>query len=189
MQSDVLSLAHHWKCLTVERRLLYEIQEVSAKLGLSPITVRNYLRAGQSDLVRGRDFIVWRINSAKRRYRITEYGLERLTLGHYSTRRWHPGARQAEEKPRDTYHPRLRLTGPRSERIGQLRAVLYDALWRYQETPCAQPGCPCVIHKLGVPQAEVVQIIMKRDGYVDALGKFHRYQDATYKGYVRKAER
>jgi len=115
---------------------------------------------------------------------ITDYGLERLALRRYKTRT--DGYWKLEEKPKDYGSPRLRLSGPRSERIGQLRAVLYDALWRYQDTPCAQPGCPCIIHKLGVPQADVVQVIMKRDGYVDAFGKFHRYEDATYKGYVRK---
>ncbi len=147
--------------------------------------MRNYLRPGWTDLVRGRDYILWTYRATKQRYRVTDRGLERLALQQYHVLGWQR-ARYLDEKPRDYGSPKLRLTGRRSQRVAYFRAVLYDALWRYQETPCAQPGCPCVIHKLGVPQAEVVQVIMKRDGYVDAFGKFHRYEDATYKGYVRK---
>ena len=156
---------------------MYRIDEVSERVGLTPHTIRGYLRNGQSDLVRGRDFIVRRRNSARRNYMITDYGLERLTLGQYRVLSWRPGRKHPTVEGQDYGRPRLRLTGPRSERIAMLIAVMYDAMTRYQETPCAVPNCPCIIHKLGVPQADVVQVIMKRDGWVDAFGRFHRFND------------
>ena len=153
--------------------LLYEINDVAERVGLSPTTIRDYLRPGRSDLVRGRDFIIWRFAGNRRRTVVTDRGLERLALRQYSTRAW----RTTDEIRKDPGHPRLRLNGTRQSRVAHLRHVLYDALWRYQETPCAVPNCPCIIHKLGVPQADVVQVIMKRDGWVDAFGKFHRFND------------
>lgn len=156
--------------------MLYEVQDVARRVGLSAVTIRHYLRPYGSDLVRGKDFILWRHAAGRRRFRVTDRGLERLALGQYHVLRWSPGRSPYPSKPKDYGSPRLKLTGPRAERLGYLQAVLFDAVRRYMTTPCAVPNCPCIIHKLGVPQAEVVQVIMKRDGYVDAFGKFHRFE-------------
>ena len=156
--------------------MLYSLDEVARRVGLARSTLHKYCN-GRVDLVRGKDFILWRNGPHvwRKQLMFTDRGLERLALRQYHFRPWKAPALVYE--PKDPGRPRLRLKGPRGERIAQLRAVLYDALWRYQETPCAHPGCPCVIHKLGVPQADVVQIIMKRDGYVDAFGKFHKFEE------------
>lgn len=109
---------------------------------------------------------------------VTDRGLERLTLGQYHVSRWSPGRSPYPAKPRDYGAPKLKFQAPRAERVGYLQAVAFHAMRRYlDQTPCAVPNCPCIIHKLGVPQADVVQVIMKRDGWVDAFGKFHRFND------------
>lgn len=46
----------------------------------------------------------------------------------------------------------------------------------YLDHPRAVPNCPCVVHKLCAPQADVVQRVMKTDGYVDFAGAFHRFE-------------
>ena len=157
--------------------MLYDVEEVASKVGLSPVTIRYYLKPYGSDLVRGKDYVLWRYAAGRRRFRVTDRGLERLALGQYRAWSWSAGHRPTPAKPKDYGTPRLKLTGPRAERLGYLQAAMFHAVRRYLETPCAVPNCPCIIHKLGVPQADVVQVIMKRDGWVDAFGKFHRFND------------
>jgi hypothetical protein len=50
----------------------------------------------------------------------------------------------------------LRFDICRSERMARLRQVSYQAVREYLAKPCAVPDCPCIVHKHGLPQVDVV---------------------------------
>lgn len=41
-----------------------------------------------------------------------------------------------------------------------LKQAVVDGYRKYLERPCAVPNCPCIIHRLGMPQPDVVAEVM-----------------------------
>jgi hypothetical protein len=38
----------------------------------------------------------------------------------------------------------------------RLKQTIRHVILEYPEHPCAVPNCPCMVHRLGLPQADVV---------------------------------
>lgn len=48
------------------------------------------------------------------------------------------------------------IEGSPQERRMRLKQAVVDGYRKYLERPCAVPNCPCIIHRLGMPQPDVV---------------------------------
>jgi hypothetical protein len=140
--------------------MLYGLREVSEAVGLSPITLRSYTSRGKSDLVRGVDFIVRRTSPYRRQLMITERGLLRLQARAYRVS-GEPLApsRQLIWNGREKPPP---IKGSPQERRMRLKQAVAVVSRQYLEHPCAVPSCPCIVHRLGLPQADVVAEVMLR---------------------------
>jgi hypothetical protein len=44
----------------------------------------------------------------------------------------------------------------------RLKQAITFEFRKYLEHPCAVPNCSCIVHRLGVPQADVVVEVMRR---------------------------
>jgi hypothetical protein len=132
--------------------VLYSADEAAAASGLSPTTIRNYTSRGMSDLLRGTDFIVKRRNQYHKDLRITDAGLQRLVLRQYRT----CAPRPYRVNPIKFARVGLSISPWKSEKVQQFRALFHQVMRDYEATPCAVAGCPCIIHRLGVPQIEVM---------------------------------
>ena len=140
-----------------ERRWL-SIEDAAALTGLSPSTLRVYCH-GHTDLVRGLDFYVARQYRHRARTFFTLRGIERLMLGNYSIRR-------ASRNPEHAGF--IRGLPPRYHGSSSLEAwcrladtivlVIHD----YSYSPCAVPNCPCMVHRLGLPQADDPYFVQAR---------------------------
>lgn len=128
----------------------YSLADTAELCGLSPTTLQKYTQ-GFSDLVRGEDFYVHRYSLNRRRLYFTPRGLYRLRSRSYST------FRRLHVIPPISFTPAIpwRYNGNNHQELNQrLRNRVILTLSRYKDNPCAVPNCPCVTHKLGLPQAD-----------------------------------
>jgi len=58
-------------------------------------------------------------------------------------------------------HRSLYSYSPQERRV-RLKTDAFALVRRYLETPCAVPNCPCMVHRLGLPQVDVVVEVMGR---------------------------
>jgi len=141
----------------------FSSEGLGGTLGLAPVTLQNYCSRGKSDLVRGEDFIVQRISPYRRRLMITERGLLRLQARAYRVfgEVLAPSApsRQLIWNGREKLPP---IKGSPQERRMRLKQAVAVAAREYLEHPCAVPHCPCMVHRLGLPQADVIVEVMMR---------------------------
>jgi hypothetical protein len=134
----------------------YSAEEAAELSGLALGTIRKYCR-GYSDLVRGKDFYVHRFGPARRKLYLTERGLFRLTARAY--RSYPSGGGLSGYRPSSLDFEDLpeRYDGFSVEEFTQRwRQMIQLITQRYQEHPCAVPQCPCMVHRLGLPQADVI---------------------------------
>ena len=128
----------------------YSLADTAELCGLSPTTLQKYTQ-GFSDLVRGEDFYVRRFSPTRRRLFITPRGLYRLRTHSYST------FQASRPRPQLHFDPALpwRYDGNNRDELNQrLKSRVMLTMRRYATSPCAVPNCPCVVHKLGLPQAD-----------------------------------
>ena len=151
---------------------VYTLQQASEIVGLSVVTLRGYTSKRGSTLVRGQDFFVRRPSPYRRQVVLTEAGLKRLLARDYSA--W-SGARvyRSDGGRKEVDFARLKAISHHwssvdyvalcaSEARQRLKQTVELAARAYLEHPCAVPACPCSIHTLGVPQADVVREVMAR---------------------------
>jgi hypothetical protein len=105
------------------------------------------------------DFVVRRTSPFRRQLCFTNRGLRRLELRAYHVFSWR--SRPGRGKPYAEALTRavpaaLKFDVTRGERVQRLRHVAYQALREYLLTPCAIPDCPCIVHKHGLLQVDVV---------------------------------
>lgn len=136
------------------------VAEAAQSVGLAVSTLRSYLKAGRSDLVRGLDFYCHRYALNRHRNYITPRGLHRLRVGAYRAfapnysgpvydASWH-GSRGIPPRYEGS------SAGEQSQR---LKSRIFLASLDYEKSPCALANCPCIVHRLGMPQAdELAQI-------------------------------
>ena len=134
--------------------MLYDLRDVSEVVGLSPITLQSYTSRGKSNLVRGEDFIIRRTSPYRRQLMITERGLKRLRMRSY--RVFRDGRHTPTAMPPEARPISLRTDLCYSERRLRLKAAITQAFRAYLNHPCAVPGCQCMIHRLGAPQADAL---------------------------------
>ena len=148
--------------------MIYDRNEAADLVGLSPITLANYTRAGYSDLARGLDYFVrsWQQGPYHRRKLFfTERGLRRLVLKTY--RVYRPGSPSSSQQefidrmdatvrmPSKKYRPGGVPVGTHRLAINRrVRDEIATAMREYLERPCAVPNCPCMSHRLGLPTME-----------------------------------
>jgi hypothetical protein len=140
--------------------MLYNLRDVAAAVGLSPITLQNYTARGRSDLIRGLDFIVRRTSPCRRQLMFTERGMQRLQLHQYRVfgEALAP-SRQTIWNGTERLPP---IKGSPQEQRMRLKQAIAVGIRDYLKTPCAVPSCPCMIHRLGVPQIGVMVEVMGR---------------------------
>jgi len=131
---------------------LYRLQEASVLAGLAAITISRYFIAGRTDLVRGEDFFVRRAGPCRRQLVITERGLKRLQTRSY--RVFREGKQASIVAPPRAGIVKLRGDVNSTDRRLRVKASVAQAFRAYLEHPCAVPGCQCIIHRLGAPQAD-----------------------------------
>lgn len=155
--------------------MIYSVVEAAEKAGLAVATVKNYCRPGYSDLVRDLDFFVRRWKKGcwlRKEIKFTERGLQRLAMRQYkvyrpdgivspSARRFAQTAALAELKLVQDRSLPLPSRG-QIERRMRVRDEAFRVARLYIESPCAVPGCPCMAHKLGLPQADALVELMGR---------------------------
>ena len=128
--------------------------------GLSPTTLQNYTSRGKSDLIRGLDFFVRRTSPYRRQLMFTERGLRRLQARAYRVfSEVLAPSRQTVWNGQERLPP---IQGSHQERRMRLKQAIATGIRDYLRTPCAVPNCPCMIHRLGVPQIGVVVEVMRR---------------------------
>jgi hypothetical protein len=44
----------------------------------------------------------------------------------------------------------------------RIRDTINLVIRRYKETPCAVPNCPCMVHRLGLPQADEIAALLEQ---------------------------
>jgi hypothetical protein len=44
----------------------------------------------------------------------------------------------------------------------RLRQTIHHAILEYVDKPCAVPNCPCMVHRLGLPQADEIAGLLQR---------------------------
>jgi hypothetical protein len=132
----------------------YTVQEASDLTGLAVSTLKQY--PFTTDLVRGEDFYVHRFARFRRRTYWTARGIARLKTRSYRVDKQYREA---------SFHARLPL--PRrydGTSVQEIAARLFQrirlALYAYKDSPCAVPNCPCMTHRLGLPQADEIAAVM-----------------------------
>ena|SRR5271166_3801807 len=140
--------------------MLYDLHEVSDAVGLSRVTLQSYTSRGKSDLVRGVDFIVQRISPYRRRLMITDRGLLRLQTRTY--RVFGETLAPSRQFVWNGKEKLLAIKGSPQERPMRLKQVVAVFSREYLKHPCAVPNRPCMTHRLGLPQANVVAEVMMR---------------------------
>jgi hypothetical protein len=90
---------------------------------------------------------------------ITERGLLRLRLRKYRVfAETLAPSRQTVWNGQERVPP---IEGSPQERRMRLKRAIIVGFRDYLKTPCAVPNCPCMIHRLGVPQIDVVDEAMR----------------------------
>ena len=128
----------------------FTVDQTAELTGLSPATLRTYT-LGRSSLVRGEDFYIHRIGPHRRRLYFTPNGLRRLQYRAYHVTPGRPNP------PPPAFMEALpwRYNGrSRSELNQRLRNRVLLVSLRYANSPCADPGCRCITHRMGLPQAD-----------------------------------
>lgn len=135
----------------------YTTQEAADIVGLSVRTLQQYPFV--TDLVRGEDFYIHRFAKFRRRTYWTARGIARLKTRSYRVRE----SRDYQHAPGEYIEHaigRRYLRGSVQEmaaRIANSARIIYG---KYLETPCAVPNCPCMTHRLGLPQADEIAQVM-----------------------------
>jgi hypothetical protein len=140
--------------------VLYGLHEVADLVGLSRVTVQSYTSRGRSDLVRGVDFFVRRTSPHRRQLMITDRGLLRL-----QARAYRVFGEPLAPSRQFIWNGKAKLPpikGSPQERRMRLKQAVAIASRQYLEHPCAVPNCPCMTHRLGLPQADVVAEVMRK---------------------------
>jgi hypothetical protein len=120
---------------------------------LRPDTLKKYC-CGYSDLVRGIDFVVRRFAPYRKRIYFTKRGIFRLQSRSYRTFLHGNGSSSAIASFR---HPGLQPVYRGSSEVElrqRARQRLALVMQQYPEHPCAVPSCLCIIHRLGLTQAD-----------------------------------
>jgi len=129
---------------------------------LSPITLQNCTSRGKSDLVRGVDFFVRRTSPYRRQLMFTERGPQRLQLRAYRVfGETLAPSRRTIWNGQEQVRP---IEGSAQERRMRLKQAIAVGMREYPKTPCVVPNCPCIIHRVGVPQVDVVADVMRGFG-------------------------
>lgn len=138
-----------------EERKYFTIDEVSALTGLTVHTLRAYLYC--TDLVRGEDYYIQRFARFRRKTFWTQRGLARLRSRSYRVFRGH-----IKKSHIVTYEGLPGHYGGSSieEQVARLTNTMRIVFTKYRESPCAVPNCPCMTHRLGLPQADEIARIM-----------------------------
>ncbi len=134
----------------------YTVQEASDLTGLAVSTLKQY--PFTTDLVRGEDFYVSRYARFRRKTWWTARGLARLKTRSYRVSSVY---RQAPVyRFDDTLLPRRDVDCTVQEAVAKLINRVNLAFNRYKASPCAVPNCPCMTHRLGLPQADEIAAVM-----------------------------
>ena len=48
------------------------------------------------------------------------------------------------------------------EQLARMRDTINLVIREYHNHPCAVPNCPCMVHRLGLPQAHEIALMLKR---------------------------
>ena len=126
-------------------------QEASDLTGLAVSTLMKY--PFMTDLVRGEDFYVSRFARFRRRLYWTQRGIARLKTRSYRVFR---DRQPMAEFTDDLSLPRRYAGTSEDETATRLTNTCRIVFTRYLATPCAVPNCPCMTHRLGLPQADVI---------------------------------
>lgn len=134
----------------------YTSQEAADIVGLSAQTLKQY--AYVTDLVRGEDFYIHRFARFRRKMYWTARGLARLKTRSYRVR----DCREYEPAPvyNESALPGRYWKSSGQEAAARLRSTARIVYGKYLETPCAVPNCPCMTHRLGLPQADEIAAVM-----------------------------
>ncbi len=135
----------------------YTVQEASDLTGLSVQTLRSYPYV--TDLVRGEDYYVSRFARFRRRTWWTPRGIARLKTRSYRVAKVSHSAQLPEL---DHVLPRSYAGTSAGESSARTRNRMLLAFTRYLQNPCAVPNCPCMTHRLGLPQADEIAIAMSK---------------------------
>lgn len=137
----------------------YTVQETADSTGLSVQTLRKYTSCGMTDLVRGEDYYIHRFAHFRKRLYFTHRGLARLKTRSYRV------SRQPRPSSRQQFGFMIppRYNGScMEEALARLRDTINLVIWEYRNHPCAVPNCPCMIHRLGLPQADEIAQLVQR---------------------------
>lgn len=140
-------------------RRWYTVAETAAITGLSPWTLRTYTR--RTDLVRGADFYVHHWAYARRRLYFTPRGIDRLIHRRYRCGAFQPLSKAERYVAELPWSYDGKSIEEKRQRLNQIIRLMFR---QYMIQPCAVPNCPCMIHRLGVPQAAEVYEVFPPGG-------------------------
>jgi hypothetical protein len=135
----------------------YTVQEAADATDLAVSTLRRYA-CGQADLVRGVDFYIHRFARFRRKLYFTPRGIQRLKLRAYHiVRKSYPN----DARFSFTLPPRYDGTSY-EEAVSRVANTTALVIREYRNHPCAVPNCPCMVHRLGLPQADEIAVMLQR---------------------------
>ncbi len=137
----------------------YDVHEMSEVAGLSVSTLQSYTSRRKSDLVRGLDYFVRRTSPTRRQLMFTYRGALRLVTRDY--RLFADSKAPSRQFAWNGEERVVPLQGSSQERRMRLKSNIATAARQYLERPCTVPGCPCIVHRLGMPQADIVAEVMR----------------------------
>jgi hypothetical protein len=135
----------------------YTVEQAADLSGLSVKTLKQYPFI--TDLVRGEDFYIHRFARFRRRTYWTARGIARLKTRSYRVR----DSREYAPAPApyvETAVGRRYVRSSVQEMVARLRNAARIVYGAYLQTPCAVPNCPCMTHRLGLPQADEIAAVM-----------------------------
>ena len=129
---------------------LYTLDETAERAHLTRATLQVYAK-GRANLVRGLDFLVRREGKWCRRLYFTERGLQRLTSRSYRV----SNSGLSTGLVRVSLPNSLRWKDQDGRCVSRrYLSLISQVLDLYSKSPCAVPDCPCIVHKLGLPQLD-----------------------------------
>ena len=138
----------------------FTTQEASDLTGLSCATLQAYAAGGKSDLIRGEDFYIHRFAKFRKRLYFTRRGIQRLKLRAYRVYRC--SQRPVPRSELGLAIPRRYMGSSLDEAVGRLTSTVSQVIIKYmRESPCAVPNCPCMTHRLGLPQADEIAAMLQ----------------------------